>query len=65
VFAPRWAGGQSLGWSLPNWLLDAGCLALSFAAVYLALTLIGLVGIGWVAVALVVVEDRRRAVPSQ
>jgi uncharacterized membrane protein YbhN (UPF0104 family) len=105
------------GWSLPNWLLDAGCLALAFAAVgtripwgavllafagakvvssigitpgglglvegglvatfvaygvagagagaavlvYRALTLIGLVAIGWVAVALLAVGDRRRA----
>jgi putative heme transporter len=105
------------GLSALNWLLDAGCLALSFAAVhtpipwgavllafagskvvtsigvtpgglgvvegglvatfvayglpgagagaavlvYRALTLIGLVGIGWLGVALLAVEDRRRA----
>jgi putative heme transporter len=105
------------GLSVANWLLDAVCLALSFAAVharvpwgavllafagakvvgsigitpgglgiveaglvatfiaygvrgahagaavlvYRALTLIGLVGIGWLSVALLAVEDRRRA----
>jgi putative heme transporter len=114
-----WAAAWGL--SVPNWLLDAVCLALSFAAVgaripwgavllafagakvvtsigitpgglgvvegglvatfvaygvagahagaavlvYRALTLIGLVGIGWVAVAVLAVQDRRRAERSR